>query len=111
VSPVNFNTDPNGFAKTQWTLGATTGFNQVNAVYSGLPSVLFTATGGAGAPTKLAFIQSPVTSSAGSTINPPVQVAIQDANGNTVTTATDLVTLAIGTNLSSGTLGTRPRTP
>ena len=41
---------------------------------------------------------------AGAPITPAVQVAIQDASGNTVTTATTSVTVAIGTNPASGTL-------
>nr|MBA3654960.1 Ig-like domain-containing protein [Actinomycetota bacterium] len=104
VSPVTATTDPNGLAATQWTLGPAAGLNQLNAVFSGLPSVAFAATAGAGGASKLAFIQPPVTSSAGSAIAPPVRVAIQDAAGNTVTSASDAVTIAIGTNPAGGTL-------
>ena len=104
VSPVNVTTNVNGLAKTRWTLGATAGSNLVSAVFSGLPSVQFVATAGAGPATKLAFTQPPVNSRAGTTITPAVKVAIQDANGNTVTTAQDAITLAIGTNPSSGAL-------
>src|SRR3989454_736732 len=55
-------------------------------------------------PTKLGFTVQPSTTVAGQTITPAVKVAIQDAGGNTVTTATSVVTLAIGTNPASGTL-------
>jgi hypothetical protein len=58
----------------------------------------FTINGGATA-TKLAFIQQPTNASAGATISPAVTVAVQDANGNTVTGDTSTVTLT----LSSGT--------
>jgi hypothetical protein len=104
VSPTNVTTDPNGLAATQWTLGTGTGDKVANAVYSGLPPVQFTAVAGAGTATKLAFLQQPVNTGAGASITPAVKVAIQDANGNTVTSATQSVTLAIGANPAGGTL-------
>jgi hypothetical protein len=104
VTPSTATTNPNGFASTHWTLGANAGSNLLNAVFSGLPSVPFSATAQAGAAAKLAFTQVPVTTSAGSTITPAVRVAVQDAAGNTVVSATDAVTLAIGTNPGGGTL-------
>ncbi|HEX8450571.1 MAG TPA: hypothetical protein VF647_00675, partial [Longimicrobium sp.] len=57
-----------------------------------------------GASAKLGFVQQPSNTVAGASITPAVTVAIQDANGNTVTTATDNVTIAIGNNPASGTL-------
>src|SRR5512144_539180 len=93
VSPGTATTNPNGFASTQWTLGPAAVTNRLNAVFSGVPSVPFTATAQAGSATKLAFTQEPVTTGAGATITPPVRVAIQDASGNTVTSATDQVTI------------------
>jgi hypothetical protein len=104
-SPATATTNPNGFAQTQWTLGPNAGSNLINAVFSGVPSVPFTAVAEAGLATKLAFAQPPVTTSAGNPITPPVRVAIQDASGNTATSATDQVTLAIGANPGAGTLG------
>jgi len=104
VNPQNVTTSPTGFAQTSWTLGNNAGGGQVNAVFSGLPAVPFTATVLAGAATKLAFTQVPVNTSAGGSITPAVKVAIQDAAGNTVTSATDAVTIAIGNNPNSGTL-------
>ena len=58
-----------------------------------------------GTPTKLAFIQNPTNTAAGSNMTPAVTVAVEDANGNVETTdnATK-VTLAIGTNPGGGTL-------
>src|SRR5437899_1710308 len=53
---------------------------------------------------KLAFIVQPSNAAAGAGIAPAVQVAVQDAQGNTVTTATTSITVAIGTNPASGTL-------
>ena len=102
-SPATATTNPNGFAATRWTLGPSAGSNLMNAVFSGVPSVPFTATAQAGAATKLGFTQAPMTTSAGSQM-PAVRVAIQDAGGNTVTSATAQVTLAIGANPGGGTL-------
>jgi hypothetical protein len=58
-----------------------------------------------GVASKLAFGQQPSNTAAGSTISPAVTVQIQDANGNVVTDDNwTRVTVAIGTNPSSGTL-------
>src|SRR6266545_971067 len=61
-------------------------------------------------PTKLAFIVQPATTVAGAAVQPTVQVSVQDEFGNTVTTATTLITVAIGANPGGGTLaGTASR--
>jgi hypothetical protein len=57
-----------------------------------------------GAASKLAFTVSPSSVAAGGTIAPAVAVSIEDALGNVVPTATNQLTIAIGTNPSSGTL-------
>ena len=68
----------------------------------------FTATSSAfnvaGAATHLAFTVQPANEGAGASITPTVQVSIEDASNNVVTTATNSVTVAIGTNAGSGTL-------
>jgi len=51
-----------------------------------------------GAPAQLAFITQPQDTVTGRSISPPVQVAIQDAAGNTVPDAAYPVNLAIGNN-------------
>ena len=56
-----------------------------------------------GVKTKLAFTTQPSTTTAGATM-PTVRVTIQDAANNRVATATDSVTIAIGTNPATGTL-------
>src|SRR5713101_1698277 len=53
---------------------------------------------------RLAFTVQPSNTTAGIAINPAVAVAIQDASGNTMTGATDWVTVALGTNPSGGAL-------
>jgi hypothetical protein len=55
-----------------------------------------------GAPAQLAFVQVPASASAGVTIQPGVQVAVRDAAGNLVPTASGTVSLALA---GGGTLG------
>src|SRR5438132_12342815 len=59
---------------------------------------------GVGPAAKLVFTAQPSNAVAGAANSPATQVAVQDAQGNTVTTATISITLAIGTNPASGTL-------
>jgi Chitobiase/beta-hexosaminidase C-terminal domain len=65
--------------------------------------------GGVPVAAKLAFLQQPSNALAGATIAPAVTVAIEDSNGNTVTAATNPVTLALTTG--SGLAGTLTATP
>src|SRR5438552_6865262 len=77
----------------------------LTAASTGLTGATSTAFNiGVGAAAKLVFTVQPSTAVAGAAITPAVQVAVQDAQGNTVTAATTSVTLAIGTNPASGTL-------
>jgi len=71
--------------------------------YTAATSAAFNITPGAAA--KLAFLTGPSNSTAGATITPAVQVAVEDANGN-ITTGDNAtkVSLAIGTNPAGGTL-------
>ncbi|MGH9260647.1 MAG: S8 family serine peptidase, partial [Acidimicrobiales bacterium] len=56
------------------------------------------------AATQLSFSVQPVTATAGATITPAVRVAGLDAFGNTATSFTGTVTIAIGTNPAGGVL-------
>ena len=62
-----------------------------------------------GPKTKVAFTTQPVSTTVNATMA-PVRVTIQDASGLRVTSSTDSVFLAIGTNAGSGTLGGTLRT-
>jgi len=99
VTPVNgIATFPNltvSAAGTGYTLTASSG------TLTGATSTAFNITPAAA---KLAFITPPSNTNAGAPINPAVQVAIEDVNGSVVTGATNSVTIAVGTNPSSGTL-------
>jgi len=68
-------------------------------------SSYFNVVAGAAAAAKLAFTTQPSSSNmVGTALGTQPVVTVQDSNGNTVTTSTALVTLAIGTNPGGGTL-------
>ena len=69
---------------------------------TGATSTSFDVTAGAAA--KLVFTVQPSNTAATSNIAPSLVVIVQDANGNTVTSSTAPITLALGTNPSDGTL-------
>ena len=76
----------------------------LEATSAGLQSAISNAFDIFGAKTKLAFTTQPVGTTVNATLA-PVRVTIQDAAGSRVTSATDSVFLAIGTNAGGGTLG------
>ena len=59
---------------------------------------------GHGAATQVGFFSAPTVATENVVISPTVQVTVQDSAGNTVTNATDTVSIAIGTNPAAGTL-------
>lgn len=104
VTPTSPTTDANGLAATSWTLGGVAGTQTVEARVTGLTAATFSATATAGSPAKLAFTVQPSSGTAGQTIAPAIQVSVQDALGNRVTSSTAPVTIAIGTNPSGALL-------
>jgi hypothetical protein len=72
----------------------------------GATSNTFNITPKPSVPSKLAFVGQPKNATSGASINGStgIQVAIKDASGATVTSATDMVTLDFGTNPISATL-------
>ncbi len=98
-------TDANGIATVgSWTLGPLAGANSVKAAIDHATSTSFAATGTAPPPAQLAFTVQPGPASSGLAISPAVVVAVQDASGNTVTSAGGSVTLALGGNPGGATL-------
>jgi hypothetical protein len=83
-------------AGTGYTLNATSGG------LTGATSNAFTIN--SGTLSKLAFGVQPSDAAAGAAITPAVTVEIKDASGNRITTATNTVTISIGTNPGGGTL-------
>ena len=82
---------------TRYTLSATYGTftgtsNTFNITFAPPKQVVFT-------------VQPPTNTAAGSSITPAIQVSIEDAFGNIVTTATNIVTIALGANPGPSTLG------
>jgi len=92
-------------AGTGYTLTASS-----TPIYSPATSAAFNIT--PGTPTKLAFVQGPSNTVAGSNMTPAVTMAVEDANGN-IETGDNLTTvsLAIGNNPGGGTLGGGAATP
>ncbi|HYW09880.1 MAG TPA: cadherin-like domain-containing protein, partial [Longimicrobium sp.] len=103
---VTVTTDATGAATfTNLSIGGATGDRTISFSATGLTSVTSgTVTVTTGPAAALAFTVQPSNVLATAPITPAVQVTIRDAFGNVVTTATDNVTIAIGTNPSSGTL-------
>ena len=81
-----------------YILTATSG-TLTQAVSSG-----FNVTAATGAAYKLAFAASPASGTAGSPFGTQPSVLIQDSAGNTITSSTATISIAIGTNPSGGTL-------
>jgi hypothetical protein len=70
-----------------------------------LTPLSLTVNSAVGPAAKLAFTTQPSSVTVNASITPAVKVSIEDAGGNVVTTATNQVSLAIGTNPGAGTLG------
>ena len=104
VSVATVATDAAGLAQTTWTLGTGVGANVVTASTGTLTPVLFNATASFANPAQLAFLVGPVDELMGVVFGPALQVEVKDQYGNRVTTATDDITIAIGTNPASGNL-------
>src|SRR5207247_2278925 len=90
---------------------STLSINRMGTGYTLTASGTGLATGGsaafnvsAGSGSALVFTGEPTNAVAGAAITPAVQVTAQDGQGNTATGFTGNITLAIGTNPSSGTL-------
>jgi hypothetical protein len=71
---------------------------------TGLTSAQQQETVNPGAPAKLAYLVQPSSASAGVVLSPPVQIAIEDANGNTVLSSSAIVTLISSQVTLNGTL-------
>ncbi|HZE73927.1 MAG TPA: cadherin-like domain-containing protein [Gemmatimonadales bacterium] len=102
-------TDAGGVATVNsWTLGSAPGPNQLTASVSasnvsGNPAV-FAATGIVGNANRLVFTVQPSSATVRKPITPAVQVQVQDASGNPVTSAIDRITVALGSNPGGATL-------
>jgi hypothetical protein len=107
VSKAADTTNASGTASTAWSLGTALGAQSLTAAVGLAPSLTVTAgaTAIAGAPKQLAFLVQPPAGAVGVALAPAVQVVAQDSLGNTATTFTGNVTVAIGANPGSATLG------
>ena len=85
VTPTTTNTDPSGFARGRWTLGVAAGANTLQATFSGLPPIPFTATASSDVPSKIALASGNNQSgTVGQALAAPLAVRVSDANDNPV---------------------------
>ena len=107
VSPATTATNALGIASATWTLGPVAGAGTATATSAGLAGspVSFTATGIAGAATRLVIVAQPSSVAAGTPIAPPIVVQARDATNNLVASFGGSVALSIGTNPGGVTLG------
>jgi adhesin/invasin len=107
TTPLNSTTDPSGFARTRWTLGTSAGANSLNAVFSGVPPVPFSATASADVPAKLALVSGNGQSGVvGQPLGNPLVVKVTDANDNPVENVSVSWAAVGGGSVASGTSGT-----
>ncbi|MFL5462191.1 MAG: Ig-like domain-containing protein, partial [Gemmatimonadales bacterium] len=104
ANPETSNTDANGQASTEWTLGPNPGTNTLNAVVSGLTPAAFRANGtGTGTPSTLAVITQPPSSvTSGATLSPAPVVQVRDGQGHDVALAG--VEITVGLSQGNGQL-------
>ncbi len=107
VAPPTATTDTTGNAQAVWTLGNVVGAQTATAAVSGLAGspVTFTATGIAPVPARLAFVVAPA-ANANFAPDAPIalSVAVEDGDGDRVTTFSGPVTLLLASNPSAAAL-------
>lgn len=107
VSPATSSTDANGFVRARWTLGASIGTNTVNAVFSGLSPVRFTAYASADVPARLTLVSGDNQSAVvGQALPNPLVVKVTDANDNPVENVSVAWAAAGGGSVSAATVAT-----
>jgi large repetitive protein len=107
VAPLNTSTNANGYASTHWTLGPSAGSNLLNAVFSGVPSVPFTAMATSDVPTTIVLNGGDNQSGAvGSTLPAALSVKVTDVNNNGVSNVTVTWTANDGGSVSAPTSST-----
>ena len=104
----------NGIATFRNLSVSTAGTYTLGATSSGLApaasaSFIISAPVGTPTPAKLVFAQQPSNAATGATITPAVTVLVEDSSGNTVSNATNLVTLTL--TAGSGLAGTLTAIP
>jgi hypothetical protein len=95
LSATSATTDASGQASVSLTLGPVAGPNIVSAGVTGLGAVTFAASATAPGSASLSFSVQPANVTAGTGINPSVQVTVRDSLGNVATGSTASVTLAL----------------
>ena len=107
VTPITATTNASGVATA--TLTSTTAETKIVTVTvnPGAGPIIITqsptVTVTAAAPAQLVFATQPSNGAIGAALTPPIQVRVEDAFGNLVTTAGDSITIALDTNPSGAT--------
>jgi large repetitive protein len=106
TDPTSSTTDAEGRAAVTRILGPAAGDQTAQADAAGLAGspITFIHHAVATTPTTLVFSQEPLNGTAGANLTPAVKVAVRDADGNTVTSSTIPITVALGANPAVGTL-------
>ncbi len=108
ITPLGALTNAAGLDSAIRTLGTVAGINHDTATATGPgligSPIVFVATALPGPPAALAFTQPPGNTAVGAVMAPAVTVAIVDAFGNLVVSATNLVSVALTANPANGTL-------
>jgi len=97
-------TDPQGFAETVATVGASAGPQVFEASFSPSQFVTFSATALQAVATRLEFTMQPTTATAGSPISPAVEVTARDGTGGVATGFAGQITIALLANPGSANL-------
>jgi trimeric autotransporter adhesin len=103
-SPVTSGSFVAGILDPQSVTITNTGSFTITATASGKTGTSAAFTVNAGVAAKLIFTANPSSSTGGIAFGTQPQVTVEDANGNTVTSSSASIQLAIGTNPGSGTL-------
>ena len=96
LAPATSVTDDAGEARSTWMLGTQAGAMIATASVAGLVPATAGATAEPGPPARLGFVSVPRSAVAGTVIDPPVRVAVEDQYGNRVPHASAQVTLTLG---------------
>jgi hypothetical protein len=104
ANPQTSNTNADGQASTEWTLGSAPVTNTLNAVVSGVGTATFSATAtGTGTPSTLAITTQPPSSvTVGATLSPAPVVQVRDGQGHDVAVAG--VEITVGLSQGNGQL-------
>ncbi|MEX0721672.1 MAG: MBG domain-containing protein [Balneolaceae bacterium] len=102
LTNVNAETNADGFATAELTLGTKAGSYKITVSAAGVDDLIFEATAEAGIATQLTFVEQPSDAVAGEEIDPAVTVQLLDEFENTVNSDGTEITLSISGDATLG---------